>query len=814
MPHHLKLPIKQISALVHIFSDLFPRTSLCLATALLFVGCSPDIGAQDEKGLSIASNGVTDHTIVVPPETVSISSERFAAKELRHFFEKITGAEFSIVEEGSAHEGPGIYVGATDRAARLGIDAEKLGEEEWVLRTEGEDLVLSGGRPRGTLYAVYELLQGHAGCRWLSHEIEVIPENPNLSIPPLQVRGEPAFSWRQTSLYQRHDAGISKEDYALFLVRNRYNGSAFWLDNPEFGFAKQFGSPLHRQGHSLFHYQAAWEEVKPDYFAMLEDGTRAPRPTGGAGAELSLTNPEVRDRVYESLVGYIEEDRRVAAETGRPAPTIYPISQNDTARLYCRSPEAMDLAEREGSYSAVILDFANAIGERIEKQYPEIKLMVFAYQYSKFPPKTIRPRSNVIVQLALLDFEYRNDELADVLRPLTAPTNADALALTKAWAELAGGGQMFIWDYAMALRTPFRHPYDGTAKITQNLELWHRLGIQRVFMESAAIDISFMQLRDWLFFQKSVDPALDTSTLVDEFLAGFFGPAAPQMREYHDLLVESTVAGDKPFFETPPSVNPYLTPEFFTRVNALLDEAETRCSGTDHAKQLRNVRYERVPVDSALLHLWHQFASHSDFEGRKEEILDRYERNKGLLIENWASTVHHVVNYGGATFAHELASLRIEPPARFAGRNVNTRLMANQLLGISRDDRIDDPDAAAGRSQRFGRGKPEDHKLPFQARVHDSVTGESWDMLTLESVPQDEAYHWYQVGTVPLTPSSGLWSNIPIWIPLGWASVPPPNNEVEIWLSLKFTGPTYVEGSTQPDQVLIDRIVIVPPEEL
>jgi len=800
--------MKPVASVSQDVLQYFSTGVLCLATALFATG-----GSLDAANLSIASNGVSNHAIVVPPESDSIPSERFAAEELQHFLGKITGVEFCIVEEGGTHDGPGIYVGATDRAARLGIDSEELGEEEWILRTEGENLVLSGGRPRGTLYAVYELLDRHAGCRWLSHDIEIIPKAPEFGIPRLDVRGQPAFSWRETSLYARHDGGISKEDYALFLVRNRYNGSPFWLDKPEFGFGKRFGSPLLRQGHSLFHYQAAWEDVKPEYFAMLEDGTRAPRPTGGAGAELSFTNPEVRDRVYESLVAYIEEDRRAAAETGSPAPTIYAITQNDTARLYCRSPEAMELAEREGSYSAVILDFANAIGERIEKDYPEIKVMVFAYQYSKFPPKTIRPRENVIVQLALLDFEYRNDELADVLRPLTAPTNADALALTKAWAEIAGGDQMFIWDYAMSLRTPFRHPYDGTAKITQNLELWHELGIHRVFMESSAIDISFMQLRDWLFFQKSVDPALDTSGLVDEFLAGFFGPAAPPMRKYYDLLVVSTVAGDKPYFDTPPSVNPYLTPEFFKEVNGLLDEAEVLAAGGEHAKQLRNVRYERVPVDSALLHLWHQFASHPDFEGRKEKVLDRYEQNKGLLIENWASTVHHVVNYGGATFEHELASLRIEPPTQFAGRDVNTRLMANQLLGISRDDRVEDPDAAGGRAQRFGRGNEDDHKLPFQARLHDNVTGESWEMFTLESVPQDEAYHWYRIGTVPLTPSSGIWSNVRVWIPMGWASLPPPNNELEVWVSLKFTGPTYVEGSDQPDQVLVDWIIAVPPEE-
>jgi hypothetical protein len=33
---------------------------------------------------------------------------------------------------------------------------------------------------------------------------------------------------------------------------------------------------------------------------------------------------------------------------------------------------------------------------------------------------------------------------------------------------------------------------------------------------------------------------------------------------------------------------------------------------------------------------------------------------------------------------------------------------------------------------------------------------------------------------------------------------------MDVWVSLKFTGPTYVKGSSLPDHVLIDQVVIVP----
>ena len=39
-----------------------------------------------------------------------------------------------------------------------------------MIRTVGDNLILTGGRPRGTLYAVYEFLERPVGCHWLDRE--------------------------------------------------------------------------------------------------------------------------------------------------------------------------------------------------------------------------------------------------------------------------------------------------------------------------------------------------------------------------------------------------------------------------------------------------------------------------------------------------------------------------------------------------------------------------------------------------------------------------------------------------------------------
>jgi len=784
--------------------------SACLA-ALLLISAAVVISGRAET-LQLAQDGTTTYQIVSP--STATPAEQFAAEELALFLGKVTGAEFPIVE-GGAHNGPAIHIGWTERAKAAGIDFEQLGDEEWVLKTEGRDLILAGGRPRGTLYAVYEFLESHAGCRWVSHDLERIPKDPNLMIPPLDERGNPAFRWRELGLYARHDEGpdhIAKEDYALFLVRNRYSAGPHWLDEPRFGFASRYGSP--GGSHTFFHYQKDWEEVKPEYFAMREDGTRAPRPKTPGGYEFDLTNRELRDRMFEQLLEFIDSDKRVAEETGRPAPKVYALAQNDSLTQVCRSPETLALVEREGSYSGWMLDFVNDIARRVAPSHPEIELLTEAYRYTRQPPRLLRPELNVTVRLHLLDREYGPQEISDVLRPLSASTNQEARKLTEAWAKSAPPGRLAVKDYAVALRVPFRHPYDTTVKILANLEFWNGLGIDSVMIDSSGIDVSFRPLRDWLFFKKAVNPQLLNDQLLDEFFPVYFGPSAVPMRKVYDRIVETTLSGDRPHAELPPAVNPALNADFFVKVNEWLDEAELLAQGKENAKYLRNVRYERVPVDSALLHLWHRFGPHPAFantKNPKQEVLARYEQNKRLLIATWSTSVHHMVHYGRDAFDSELAMLRAEMPEQFIGTNAAIRLLAPTLLGISPSDAVEDPDAVGGISRRFVAPASPDCRPVPQFRVYDALTGHSGELIALGRVPQDEAYHWVSLGVHPVGGGSAIWSNLGINIPLGWGALPPPSNEMEVWVSMKFTGPIYVEDSTQPDQVLIDRVVIVPP---
>jgi len=107
--------------------------------------------------------------IVTSREPVPVAS--YAATELQYHVAKATGVELPIVTEDATPESPAgrVYVGDCEAAKKVGIRADGLDPEAFVMRTKGNALYLAGhdseGSPltdstrAGTLFAVYEFLE-------------------------------------------------------------------------------------------------------------------------------------------------------------------------------------------------------------------------------------------------------------------------------------------------------------------------------------------------------------------------------------------------------------------------------------------------------------------------------------------------------------------------------------------------------------------------------------------------------------------------------------------------------------------------------
>ncbi len=96
----------------------------------------------------------------------AIASEQYAAQELQRFVALAVGHTLPIVSSAD-REDRHFFVGPSHamRESALGFSIEACGPEDLRIVVRDDIVVLAGGRPRGTLYAVYTLLEDYFGVR-------------------------------------------------------------------------------------------------------------------------------------------------------------------------------------------------------------------------------------------------------------------------------------------------------------------------------------------------------------------------------------------------------------------------------------------------------------------------------------------------------------------------------------------------------------------------------------------------------------------------------------------------------------------------
>ena len=228
---------------------------------LIALALSCSICAAAEK-VTIATNGRAVATIMLPPDPSL--PEQTAARELAHYLGKITGATFTLAQEQTAvGVTTAIHVGPTQFVLGQGIDQSKLAPEEWIIRTVGPNLILVGGRPRGTLYAVYRFLEETLGVHWWTAWEESVPNKPTLAVGPLDLRGKPVIRYRDIYMLYGRDGG-------RFAARNRLNRDGDTRISKEYGGCMDYGPPYHVHTFNKYIPPKKFFADHPDWFSEIK----------------------------------------------------------------------------------------------------------------------------------------------------------------------------------------------------------------------------------------------------------------------------------------------------------------------------------------------------------------------------------------------------------------------------------------------------------------------------------------------------------------------------------------------------------------
>ena len=555
------------------------RSALVVVVGLVVFLCGAL--AANEPALVIADKGRSDYTIVVGSD--ASDSERHGAKELQMFLEQISGARLPIATDAEAVSGPLILVGRSKNLEELDglekIDFESLGKEGFVIRTAPPHLVLAGGRQRGCMYAVYTFLEDQLGCRWFTQKVSRIPKRERIEIGPLRERQVPRLEFRFAG------SASGGPDWA---TRNKLNAHFI-----------RAGGMVYYGVHTFHRFlpPKQYFDEHPEYYSLIGGERRK-------NAQLCLTNPEIVPILAENVKKVIRE---------HPDVDIVSVSQMDGFGGACECSECKALDEKEGSQSATVINFVNQVADIIGAEYPDVAIGTLAYLYTKKPPKTIRPRPNVIVRLATIQKCLSHDvTTCDFAHTASFRENIAG------WAKLTD--RLHIWDYAICFHH-FLLPFPNLDAHQPTIKFFADNSVRGVYYQATHIIGEMELLRRYILAKCMWNPDVDVRKVREEFMEGFFGPAAPPIGEYLDMIHKKVADKNIHLFIWAQPTDAYLTPEILSRARELFDEAERRVEG--NTELMERVEVARLAVQYTELSRPSPFVDSAPIFGKFKTVVER-----------------------------------------------------------------------------------------------------------------------------------------------------------------------------------------------
>lgn len=464
------------------------------------------IGTTARGDVPIAE--LTKWPIVVVAEPAP--AEQYAAVQLKELLARATGSEMTIVTQ-SNMQNPGIFVGKA-----VNLQSVDLGEEVFRIKITNHRIDIAGGSPRGTLYGVYTFLEDEFGVRFLTPDDTQVPSaSPGKSLKNADRVLRPRFAWR----WSYYGSNAAHPEFASRLRNNAVT------DRIELG-GRSSWSLI---SHSVHQYVpvARFGKEHPEYFSLVDGKRRGFMKDDQfeqGGTQPCFTNPDVRRLIKEGILERL-------ARTGQTSGNIA-ISQNDNTK-YCRCDRCREIDERKESHMGALLTLVNEVGEVVRREHSGIFVGTLAYQFSRTPPRFLRPGPNVAIQLCSIE--------ACQIHPLSDPMCPKNITFCK---DLEGWGKIcnniYVWNYNTNFAC-YNAPCPNLDVIGPNVRFLAAHGVKGVFMQAAgnAQNTELCELRNYLISRLLWDPALDDRKIIEEFVTLYYGRAASKVRAYLSLIGET-----------------------------------------------------------------------------------------------------------------------------------------------------------------------------------------------------------------------------------------------------------------------------------
>jgi len=571
------------------------RISFSIGGAVFAVGVCLASGCSKEAPLALRPNTTE---IVVAPDAVSVV--RVAAAEAKEFLSQSLGTEIPVVNAPS--EGKvSLVLGPNKWADAAGVTTNGLKRDAFRTKTVGKRVYILGiddpndahkalkrggiwlqNFQRATAFGVYDFLERFVGVRfYFPGELgTVVPRKTEIVLPPTDITIAPAMTVRR---YSPYDMGEWFEGENAKELRHPMKTLNWWRLKME----TEYTPCCH--GSTRLKYMERFAKSHPEYFALLPDGRRHNSPAithPGHPGQLCHTS-KIWNEIYEDAKSYLRGEpasvRGIPVDSTLPnAPKKYGWGMNAQGGKYfdvmpqdgmiqCACPacqKVWDNVEDKISWaSELIWGNVARLARRLKKEGVPGYVCNLAYSKYRHVPKCAIP-DNVKVMVAERG-------------PWTAADKAERkreLDEYAAWTKKIGQ-KVWAWNYANRGADGGKYVPQMTPKAVGEYYKTISPMIFGAFMESECAWSIFNYLNYYVFAKVMWDPTIDVNALLDEHHRLMFGPAAPEMKAFYELLEKLYIeefAGKT--FDTPlgPQSEKKSDYEVFTRIYspAIIDRME------------------------------------------------------------------------------------------------------------------------------------------------------------------------------------------------------------------------------------------------
>jgi hypothetical protein len=503
---------------------------------------------------ALFKQGKSDYTIVLGDS--ASESEKWAVKELQAAIKQVGGVDLAVRSDNEPLTGHELVIGYNRHTRQLlSVSQPANGDESFSYQNLGPHLVIYGGKQRGTMYGVFTFLERELGCRWYTPRVTVMPHKEAYTFVDLYHHEKPGVRVRNDFYYEAFDP--------IWAAHNKVNGAMGYREQPG-------GVEAYWAVHTFYPLMPPEEffAKHPEYYSLI-DGQRI-----HDHAQLCVTNEDVVRILTERMRQSIKKN---------PQYLIYCLSQNDW-RNPCQCEKCQAIARAEESEAGPIVWLVNRVAEALEKEFPGKYIGTLAYQYTRKPPKTIKPRENVVIRLCSIECCFSHDFNH-------CPENVSFVEDLKGWARIAP--HMYIWDYVVNF-SHYTMPYPNFRVLKSNIQTLRdnkAIGI----MEQAAYQSrggEFAELRAYVLAKLLWDPECDVDPVINDFMYGYYGRSGQYVAAYFDLLHNRLTPDTHIHLGLTPE-DKLFSDEFVRQSEALFDQAETVA---DNEAIRQRVEMARLPI--------------------------------------------------------------------------------------------------------------------------------------------------------------------------------------------------------------------------